>query len=68
MAGRVNDIEADVGDTVVVHFRNECGMPVTMHPHGIFYTVDMDGTYKGKYTVPSGFVENGRTFRTPSQG
>ena len=43
-------IEADVGDTVVINFRNECGMPVTMHPHGIFYTVDMDGTYKGKYT------------------
>ena len=56
-------IEADVGDTVVIHFRNECGMPVTMHPHGIFYTVDMDGAYKGKHTAPSGFVENGRTFR-----
>ena len=56
-------IEADVGDTVVINFRNECGMPVTMHPHGIFYTVDMDGTYKGKYTDPGGFVENGHTFR-----
>jgi FtsP/CotA-like multicopper oxidase with cupredoxin domain len=56
-------IEADVGDTVVINFRNECGMPVTMHPHGIFYTVDMDGTYKGKYTTPGGFVENGRTFQ-----
>jgi FtsP/CotA-like multicopper oxidase with cupredoxin domain len=56
-------IEANVGDTVVINFRNECGMPVTMHPHGIFYTVDMDGTYKGKYTVPGGFVENGHTFQ-----
>ncbi len=34
-----------------------------MHPHGIFYTVDMDGAYKGKYTTPGGFVENGRTFQ-----
>jgi FtsP/CotA-like multicopper oxidase with cupredoxin domain len=56
-------IEADVGDTVVINFRNECGMPVTIHPHGIFYTVDMDGSYKGKYTTPGGFVENGHTFR-----
>jgi manganese oxidase len=56
-------IEANVGDTVVVNFRNEAGGPVTMHPHGIFYTVDMDGAYKGKYTTPSGFVENHRTFQ-----
>jgi FtsP/CotA-like multicopper oxidase with cupredoxin domain len=34
-----------------------------MHPHGIFYTHDMDGAYKGKYTEPSGFVENGKTFQ-----
>jgi FtsP/CotA-like multicopper oxidase with cupredoxin domain len=56
-------IEAEIGDTVVINFRNETGVPVTMHPHGIFYSVDMDGAYKGKYTVPSGFVENKRTFR-----
>jgi multicopper oxidase len=34
-----------------------------MHPHGIFYTSDMDGSYKGKYTDPGGFVEHGRTFQ-----
>jgi FtsP/CotA-like multicopper oxidase with cupredoxin domain len=56
-------LQAYTGDTVVVNFRNETGVPVTMHPHGIFYTHDMDGAYKGKYTEPSGFVENGRTFR-----
>src|SRR6202012_5318634 len=50
-------IEADVGDTVVVHFRNECGMPVTMPSHGIFYTVDMDGTSNVKHIGTSGFVE-----------
>lgn len=55
-------LEAETGDTIVVHFRNEAGTPVTMHPHGIFYTNDMDGAYKGKYTTLSGFVEPHRTF------
>ncbi len=56
-------IDCNVGDSVVVNFRNECGMPVTMHPHGIFYTDDMDGAYRGKYTPPGGFVQNGRSFQ-----
>jgi FtsP/CotA-like multicopper oxidase with cupredoxin domain len=56
-------LQAQTGDTIVVNFRNETGVPVTMHPHGIFYTHDMDGAYKGKYTEPSGFVENGKTFQ-----
>ena len=56
-------LEAQTGDTIVVNFRNQTGVPVTMHPHGIFYTHDMDGAYKGKFTEPGGFVENGRTFQ-----
>jgi FtsP/CotA-like multicopper oxidase with cupredoxin domain len=55
-------IEAEVGDTVVVHFRNKLKAPVTMHPHGIFYANEMDGTYKGKFTDPGGFVQHNRTF------
>jgi FtsP/CotA-like multicopper oxidase with cupredoxin domain len=55
-------IEAEVGDTVVVHFRNKTGAPVTMHPHGIFYANEMDGSYKGKWTDPGGFVQTNRTF------
>ncbi len=55
-------IEANVGDTVAVHFRNKLKVPVTMHPHGIFYSVEMDGAYKGKYTDPGGFVQPGETF------
>ena len=50
-------IEAEVGDTVVVHFRNKLTSPVTMHPHGIFYSNEMDGAYKGKFTDPGGFVQ-----------
>ena len=56
-------LEAETGDTIVVNFRNETGTPVTMHPHGIFYTSDMDGSYKGKFTDPGGFVQNHRTYQ-----
>jgi FtsP/CotA-like multicopper oxidase with cupredoxin domain len=52
-------IEANVGETITVHFRNKTKTPVTIHPHGVMYSVDMDGAYKGKYTDPSGFVERG---------
>ena len=55
-------IDATVGDTVVVHFRNTCPVPVTMHPHGIFYANEMDGAYKGYYTDPGGFVQTNREF------
>jgi len=52
-------LEANVGETVTVHFRNKLKTPVTMHPHGLQYSVDMDGAYKGKYTDPGGFVQRG---------
>jgi FtsP/CotA-like multicopper oxidase with cupredoxin domain len=55
-------VEAEVGDTVIVHFRNKLKSPVTVHPHGIFYSNEMDGAYKGKYTDPGGFVQKNRTF------
>jgi len=55
-------IEATVGDTVVVHFRNRCPVPVTMHPHGLFYSNEMDGAYKGYWTDPGGFVQPNRDF------
>lgn len=53
-------LEAEVGDTLLVHFRNRLGVPVTMHPHGVRYTPEMDGAYKGRYTDPGGFVQPGR--------
>jgi len=55
-------IEAEIGDTVIVHFRNKLKAPVTMHPHGIFYANEMDGAYKGKWTDPGGFVQHDRAF------
>lgn len=56
-------LEAETGDTIVVNFQNTLSTPVTMHPHGVQYDEEMDGAYKGKWTPPSGFVQQGRTFR-----
>src|SRR5215210_1597321 len=56
---------ADVGDTLVVHFRNALGtlrQAVTMHPHGVRYTPDYDGTYLGAHTRAGGFVAPGEEF------
>ncbi|KAA0272952.1 MAG: hypothetical protein EDQ89_06425 [Acidobacteria bacterium] len=52
-------IEADIGDVVIVHFENRLPVPVTIHPHGIQYSADMDGSYKGPFTDPGGFVQRG---------
>ncbi len=56
-------IEAEVGDAVVVNFQNAVDAPVTIHPHGIFYSEDMDGAYKGRHTDPGGFVQPKQTFQ-----
>ncbi len=56
-------IEAETGDSIVVHFQNRLSAPVTMHPHGVFYDQEMDGAYKGKFTDPGGFVQKNRTFK-----
>jgi FtsP/CotA-like multicopper oxidase with cupredoxin domain len=55
-------IEATIGETIAVHFQNKLTVPVTMHPHGIFYANEMDGAYKGKFTDPGGFVQPDQTF------
>ena len=54
-------LEATEGEALVVHFRNQCPSPVTMHPHGVFYSNEMDGAYKGRFTDPGGFVQRGST-------
>jgi FtsP/CotA-like multicopper oxidase with cupredoxin domain len=58
-------LTAEVGDLLVVHFRNadeHLDQAVTMHPHGVRYTPDYDGSYVGAYTRPGGFVEPGEEF------
>jgi len=36
-------IRAEVGDTIVVHFRNNTRFPASIHPHGVFYTKSSEG-------------------------
>jgi hypothetical protein len=37
-------IRAEVGDTIEVVFRNACSFPTTVHPHGVFYEKDGEGS------------------------
>ena len=56
---------AEVGDVLVVHFRNadtKLRQAVTMHPHGVRYSPEYDGAYMGKYTRAGGFVAPGEEF------
>jgi FtsP/CotA-like multicopper oxidase with cupredoxin domain len=59
-------LRAEVGDTVVVHFRNglaqRVGQALTMHPHGVKYNPEYDGVYLGDFTRAGGFVEPGEEF------
>ena len=58
-------LHATVGDVIRVTFRNGdevLNQPVTMHPHGVRYTPDYDGTYLGDYTRVGGFVAPGEEF------
>jgi FtsP/CotA-like multicopper oxidase with cupredoxin domain len=59
-------LRAEVGDTLVVHFRNALGerrgQALTMHPHGVRYTPDYDGVFLGDFTRAGGFVGPGEEF------
>jgi plastocyanin len=37
-------LRAEVGDTIKVIFRNNATRPYSMHPHGVFYTKDSEGS------------------------
>jgi hephaestin len=37
-------IRAEVGDTIVVQFRNNASQPYSIHPHGVSYDRDSEGT------------------------
>jgi manganese oxidase len=58
-------LHAEVGDTLVVHFRNgdhHFGQAHTMHPHGVRYTPDYDGSYLSGFTRSGGFIAPGDEF------
>uniref|UniRef100_A0A670JYB4 ferroxidase n=1 Tax=Podarcis muralis TaxID=64176 RepID=A0A670JYB4_PODMU len=37
-------IRAEVGDTIIVHLKNFGRRPFTIHPHGVFYKKDSEGS------------------------
>lgn len=37
-------MRAEVGDVVVIHLRNFASRPYSLHPHGVFYNKDSEGT------------------------
>jgi len=57
-------LKCEVGDLLVVHVRNadERIGPMTMHPHGVRYNPEYDGSYMGAYTRAGGFIEPGEEF------
>src|SRR5215207_10932185 len=58
-------LEGEVGDTIVVHFRNadeRLNQALTVHPHGVRYTPQYDGSYLGLFTLAGGFVAPGEEF------
>ncbi len=36
-------LRGEVGDTIVVVFKNQTTLPVSVHPHGVFYDKDSEG-------------------------
>ncbi|HLM49372.1 MAG TPA: multicopper oxidase domain-containing protein [Solirubrobacteraceae bacterium] len=58
-------LRAEVGDTIVVHFRNDAesfNQALTVHPHGVRYNPEYDGSYLGDFTRAGGFVAPGEEF------
>ena len=58
-------LHGEVGDTIVVHFRNaltDLDQAVTLHPHGVKYNPEYDGVYLGDYTRAGGFIQPGKEF------
>lgn len=48
-------IRAVVGDTIKVHFLNKTDRPLSIHPHGVFYSKDDEGADGGKGgSIPPG--------------
>jgi manganese oxidase len=55
-------IRAEVGDTIVIHFRNNTTEPYSMHPHGVSYGRDSEGTpYADTSMAGAGLVSPGQT-------
>ena len=55
-------IRAEVGDTIVVHFQNHATRPYSIHPHGVSYERDSEGTpYPDTSMDGAGLVAPGKS-------
>ena len=55
-------IRAEVGDTIVVHFRNKTTHSYSIHPHGVSYDRSSEGTpYGGTSIADEGIVPRGES-------
>jgi hephaestin len=55
-------IRAEVGDTIVIHFRNNASQPYSLHPHGVSYERDSEGTpYPDTAMAEAGLVPPGES-------
>lgn len=57
-------IRAEVGDTIVVLFKNHARYPYSMHPHGVFYKKPSEGvpSYDGSASNGGGIVAPGNNW------
>ena len=56
-------VQAQVGDTILVHFKNfDPGNPHSMHFHGVHYEIASDGAYIPGVSGPGADVKPGQTF------
>jgi FtsP/CotA-like multicopper oxidase with cupredoxin domain len=56
-------VQAQVGDTIVIHFKNfDPNNPHSMHFHGVHYDSDSDGAYIPNVSGPGADVKPGQTF------
>lgn len=44
-------LRAEVGDTMVVHFRNNARLSIGIHPHGVFYDKSSEGAHYSTETA-----------------
>jgi FtsP/CotA-like multicopper oxidase with cupredoxin domain len=51
-------IRAEVGDTIRVVFQNHASRPYSMHPHGVFYTKENEGTAYQDGTTGAGKADD----------
>ncbi len=52
-------IRAQVGDTIRVVFRNNAKFPATVHPHGVFYDKDSEGSSYNDGTTGANKADDG---------